>query len=106
MDAALRVPGTSFRFGLNGLIGLPPGVGDVALALVSLYFVVESARMRVPPKLLGLMALNIVVEVVLGAVPVLGDVLDVFWKANLRNVALLERHLSSPPGDDGRLRPY
>ena len=94
LDAALRLPGTRFRLGLNGLIGLPPGFGDVAVALVSFYFVVEAARLHVPPRLLARMALNIAIEFGLGAMPVLGDVLDVVWKANLRNVALLERHFT------------
>ncbi|HEV2675474.1 MAG TPA: DUF4112 domain-containing protein [Aliidongia sp.] len=96
IDAALRVPGTRFRFGLNSLIGLPPGVGDAALAIVSLYFVVEATRLHAPKRLLGRMMLNIVIEAALGAVPILGDVLDVCWKANLRNVALLEDALGRP----------
>jgi Domain of unknown function (DUF4112) len=92
MDAALRVPGTRFRLGLNSLIGLPPGFGDVALVVISLYFVVEAGRLHVPRRLLARMILNIAIEFALGVVPVLGDVLDVVWKANLRNVDLLERH--------------
>ncbi len=94
LDAALRLPGTRFRFGLSGLIGLPPGVGDAALALLSLYFVIEAMRLHVPKRLLGRMLVNIGVEFGLGAVPVLGDLLDMVWKANLRNVALLERHFA------------
>ncbi|MEI9982475.1 MAG: DUF4112 domain-containing protein [Aliidongia sp.] len=91
IDAALRLPGTPFRFGLNSLIGLPPGVGDAALVLVSLYFVIEAARLHVPRRLLGRMLLNIAIESA-SACAVLGDLFDVIWKANLRNVALLERH--------------
>ena len=94
VDAALRLPGTRFRFGLNSLIGLPPAAGDAALVLLSLYFVVEAARLRVPRRLLGRMVLNIAVEAGLGAAPVLGDVLDMAWKANLRNVELLERYFA------------
>jgi hypothetical protein len=97
IDAALRVPGTKFRLGLNSLIGLPPVFGDAAVALVSLYFVVEAARLRAPPWLLARMAVNIGIEFGLGVVPVLGDVLDVIWKANLRNVVLLEQYFSAPP---------
>jgi hypothetical protein len=95
-DAALRLPGTRFRFGLNSLIGLPPGFGDAALVLLSLYFVVEAARLGTPQRLLGRMMLNIAIEAGLGAVPVLGDLADMAWKANLRNVALLERHFAQP----------
>jgi hypothetical protein len=94
IDGALRLPGTRFRFGLNSLIGLPPGFGDAALALLSLYFVIEAARLQVPGRVLGRMLANIAVEFGIGAVPVLGDVFDMVWKANLRNVALLERHFA------------
>jgi hypothetical protein len=94
LDAALRLPGTRFRFGINSLIGLPPGFGDAALALLSLYFVLEAVRLRAPRRLVGRMLANVAIEFGLGAVPVLGDLLDVIWKANLRNVALLERHFA------------
>lgn len=94
IDGALRLPGTRFRFGLNSLIGLPPGFGDAALALLSLYFVVEAARLHVPKQVQGRMLVNIAVEFGIGAVPVLGDLFDMVWKANLRNVALLERHFA------------
>jgi len=97
IDAALRVPGTRFRLGLNSLIGLPPVAGDAVLVLISLYFVVEAARLQVPRRLLGRMTLNIAIEFALGVAPVLGDVLDVIWKANLRNVALLEQHFAQTP---------
>ena len=93
IDAALRIPGTRFRLGLNGLIGLPPWFGDITLAILSLYFVVEAIRLRVSLRVLGRMLLNIAIELALGAVPVVGDLFDVIWKANLRNVELLERHL-------------
>jgi len=94
VDAALRLPGTRFRFGLGALLGLPPGAGDLLLVLVSLYFVVEALRLRVPRRLVGRMLVNIAVEAGLGVVPVLGDLVDMVWKANLRNVALLERHFA------------
>ncbi len=94
LDGALRLPGTRFRFGLNSLIGLPPGFGDAALALVSLYFVVEAVRLKVPKPVLGRMLANIAIEFAVGAVPLLGDLFDMVWKANLRNVALLERHFA------------
>ncbi|HTH99264.1 MAG TPA: DUF4112 domain-containing protein, partial [Stellaceae bacterium] len=97
IDAAFRLPGTRFRLGLNSLIGLPPGVGDAALAIVSLYFVFEAARLGAPRRLLARMLGNIAVEAALGAMPVVGDLLDVVWKANLRNVELLERYYGIRP---------
>jgi hypothetical protein len=97
IDAIGRVPGTRFRFGINSVIGLAPGVGDVVLALISLYFVYEGARLGLPRLKLARMLWNVAVEAVLGAVPVLGDVFDVVWKANLRNVDIIDRHFGLLP---------
>ena len=90
LDAQFGLPGTRFRFGINSLIGLAPGMGDVIMGLVSLYIVNEARMMGAPPALLGRMLANVLVEVVGGAVPLLGDLFDVVFKANLRNIALLE----------------
>lgn len=90
LDAQFVFPGTRFRFGLNSLIGLAPGIGDTVLGLVSLYIVNEARMMGAPPHLLGRMLVNVAVEVVGGSVPFLGDLFDVAFKANLRNIALLE----------------
>ena len=96
LDTALRIPGTNVRFGLDAVIGLVPGVGDVAGAAIAGYIVLAAARRGAPPSLLARMLLNIAIDTVLGAVPVLGDVFDVAWRANSRNVALLERHVDAP----------
>ncbi|HWK44271.1 MAG TPA: DUF4112 domain-containing protein [Stellaceae bacterium] len=93
VDAAFRVPGLRFRFGLNSLLGLPPVAGDAALAVVSLYLIYEAARLGVPRAKLLRMLANVGVEVAVGSVPVLGDLLDMVWKANLRNLEIVERHL-------------
>jgi len=90
IDAQFSLPGTKFRFGLNALVGLAPGIGDVVMGLVSLYIVNEARMMGVPHALLGRMLANVAVEVVGGAVPLLGDLFDVVFKANLRNIALVE----------------
>ena len=94
IDAAMRIPGTRFRFGLNSLIGLPPAIGDLTLVAVSLYFVYQASRFGLPRDKLHRMLGNVAIEALLGAVPVLGDLLDVVFKANLRNLAILEEHLS------------
>ena len=94
IDAAMRIPGTRFRFGLNSLLGLPPAIGDLTLAAVSLYFVYQASRFGLPRDKLHRMLGNVAIETLLGAVPVLGDLLDVVFKANLRNLAILEEHLS------------
>lgn len=93
IDGALRLPGTRFRFGLNSLIGLTPAAGDALLALISLYIVYEAARLGMPRAQLWRMLGNVGIEAVLGAVPLLGDALDVVFKANLRNLAIVEEHL-------------
>lgn len=95
LDAQFRLPGTRFRFGVNSLLGLSPVAGDVALGLVSLYLIWEAKRLGAPSGLLGQMLANVAIEVVGGAVPVVGDVFDMAFKANLRNLDLLERWLQT-----------
>lgn len=96
LDASMRVPGTRWRFGLDALLGLVPGVGDVSGALISGYFLLQGARVGVSRWTLLRMAGNVAVETVVGAVPVLGDLFDAAWKANLRNMRLLEEHMAAP----------
>ena len=98
LDAALRVPGTRIRVGLDSLLGLFPGGGDAAGAVLSGGVVLAAARLGAPPSLLLRMLGNLALDALVGAVPVLGDLFDVAWKANLRNVRLLERHLEDPDG--------
>jgi len=92
IDAAGRVPGTRFRFGLNSVIGLAPGAGDALLSLISLYIVWEAVRLGLPRRKITRMLVNVAIEAGLGAFPILGDLLDVVWKANLRNVAIIDEH--------------
>ncbi len=93
VDAQFGLPGTRFRFGVNSLLGLAPVAGDVALGLVSLYLVHEARALGAPPPLLARMLANIGIEVVGGAVPIVGGLFDMTFKANLRNLALLETWL-------------
>ena len=92
VDAAFHIPGTRFRFGLNSLIGLAPGVGDTVLGLVSLYIIQQAHAMSVPHAKLARMLGNVAIEVVGGSVPILGDLFDVALKANLRNIRIVEEH--------------
>lgn len=96
MDDLLVLPGTRIRIGADGLLGLVPGVGDTATMLVSLYLILRAQRMRAPRRLLLRMAGNVAVDWVIGAIPVLGDLFDVAWKANRRNVGLLKDHFGYP----------
>ncbi|MEM1253780.1 MAG: DUF4112 domain-containing protein [Cyanobacteria bacterium P01_H01_bin.21] len=96
LDNAIAIPGIGYRVGLDPLIGLLPGGGDLVAGLISIYVVIEAARLGVPAATLGRMGLNILTEVILGTIPMVGDFFDVVWKANARNVALLERHIRNP----------
>lgn len=96
LDDLVRVPGTSRRFGLDPVLGLIPGGGDVAGGALSAYIVIAAARLGAPSSVILRMGWNIVVDTVLGAVPLLGDLFDASWKANRRNVALLETYLEQP----------
>lgn len=98
LDSAVTVPGTSYRIGLDPIVGLLPGVGDVPTTVVSAYIVVEAARLGVPRATLARMVANLGIDAVVGSVPLVGDVFDAVWKANDRNVALLERRLDEPGG--------
>ncbi len=92
LDTLFRVPGTSIRFGLDGIIGLIPGIGDLASPAYTALLLVEGLRLRVPAIVQARMVLNAGIDMLIGLVPVLGDVADVAWRANIRNLALLERH--------------
>ena len=96
LDSAIGIPGTSIRVGLDSLVGLVPGVGDLAGAAMSGYIVLAAARMGVTPAVVARMILNLGVDTVVGSVPLLGDLFDVGYRANMRNAALLDRHLAEP----------
>lgn len=91
MDGLFRIPGIGWRFGLDALVGLIPGIGDSASALVSVYILGAGVRYRVPKVTLLRMGLNLGLDYAIGAIPVAGDVFDMWWKANQRNVELLRQ---------------
>jgi hypothetical protein len=96
LDDFIRIPGTSIRFGLDGIIGLIPGVGDAIGGIASCVILVAAWMRGVPPPVLARMVANVAIEVGVGAVPVLGDMFDIAWRANRRNYALLTGSLSNP----------
>ena len=96
LDNAFTIPGTNVRFGLDALIGLVPGVGDALGALFSAYLILQARRLGAPKSVINRMIANVGVDTVVGWVPVLGDLFDVGWKANNKNLALLEQHLQQP----------
>ena len=96
LDTAVRIPGTDITLGLDPILGLVPGLGDVAGAAMSGYIVYAAARLGAPTSVVSRMLLNIAADTAAGAIPLLGDLFDVAWKSNARNVSLLERHLADP----------
>ena len=91
MDDLFRVPVLGWRFGLDALIGLIPGLGDTSTALVSFYILAAAVRHGVPKITILRMGMNIGIDYLLGSLPVVGDVADAWWKSNQKNVALLRR---------------
>ena len=104
MDSLFSIPGTRIRFGLDAIIGLIPGLGDTLTSFVSLYILKVASRFGVPRVTLVRMAGNIAIDYMVGIVPLMGDVFDVYWKANLKNVELLKRHMQATPAAERRAR--
>ena len=93
MDAAFAIPGTRIRLGADSVLGLAPGVGDMIAKIASAYILYEAYRLGVPTHKLARMGGNVLVDFVFGSVPVAGDVFDVFWRANMRNMKIVRDHI-------------
>jgi hypothetical protein len=96
LDSSVRVPGTGIRFGADAVIGLIPGLGDIGGAALAGYLVILAQRLGVPRAVVLRMLANVAVDTLGGTVPLIGDLFDVAFKSNMRNVALLERALERP----------
>jgi Domain of unknown function (DUF4112) len=101
MDDLFRVPVLGWRFGLDALIGLIPGLGDTTTSLVSFYILVSAVRYRVPKVTLLRMGLNIAIDYVVGSLPVVGDLADAWWKSNHMNIDLLRKR-ATVSGEEAR----
>jgi hypothetical protein len=93
LDIAFTIPFTRIRFGVDAIIGLIPGFGDWAGVGLSSLIVIEAIRIGIPRALLARMIVNVAIEGAMGFVPVAGDVIDIFWRANRQNMKLLRDHL-------------
>src|SRR5215208_3500273 len=96
LDAAFTIPGTQIRIGLDPILGLVPGLGDVLTSVMGTYALLVAWRLGAPPSLLVRLGANLGLDALVGGIPLLGDLFDVGYKANLRNAALLERWLEAP----------
>lgn len=104
LDDVFKIPGVGIRFGLDVLIGLIPGLGDTASSAVSLYILTAATRYGVSRYTILRMAANLAIDYVVGSIPFLGDLFDVYWKANRRNINLLRRHAEASPLVERELR--
>jgi hypothetical protein len=96
LDDFIRIPGTSIRFGLDGIVGLIPGIGDILGGIASCFIIFGAWMRGVPYVVLTRMVANVVIEVIIGTIPLLGDAFDIAWRANRRNYALLTGSLYEP----------
>ena len=104
LDTAVAVPGTPIRFGLDAVIGLIPGAGDVVGAALSGFIVLTAVRGGVPRQVIWRMLANVGIDTLVGTIPVLGDLFDVAFKSNIKNVELLERYAAQPAAVETKSR--
>lgn len=102
LDSSIRIPGTNRTIGLDGIIGLIPGIGDISGGLISGYIIVKALLMGVPAFVIARMVMNMVIEGVIGVIPIAGDIFDFIFKSNRRNVRLMQTYLENPTGTTTR----
>lgn len=96
LDNSIKIPGTSWKIGLDGILGLIPGIGDLAAGGLSTYILYQAVKMRVPRAIIARMGLNVLLESVIGVIPIFGDFFDFAFKANQRNVDLMRKYVLNP----------
>jgi hypothetical protein len=98
LDDFLRIPGTNFRFGLDAIIGLVPGIGDLITSVASFLIILAAWQRRMPKVTIARMVANIAIDTLVGAVPLAGDAFDAAWKSNRKNLAILQREKTVEAG--------
>ena len=93
LDESFTIPGTNIKFGIDALIGLVPGGGDLIGSLFSLYLLRTAIKMKLPKSAIISIMFNIIIDTTIGIVPVIGDIFDIFWKSNKRNMRIIEKNL-------------
>lgn len=96
LDNSIRVPGTSIKMGLDSLIGLIPGLGDITGGVFSSYILLQAVSAGVAPVIIARMVVNILLDTLIGMIPLVGDIFDIAFKANLRNIELMSDYYNSP----------
>jgi hypothetical protein len=105
MDQAFAVPGTNIRVGLDAVLGLIPGIGDIIGGILSTWIIAGALRHRVPKRIIARMVLNVAIDLFFGAVPIAGDVFDFLYEENMKNMRLLEKYRdrTRPPRSSGEI---
>jgi len=100
LDSAIGIPGTKIRFGLDPILGLIPGGGDLIGGLISAYMVYLATSFGLKKEEIGKMVGNVALETILGSVPLVGDIFDAYFKANIRNLEILEQHIAQAESNE------
>ncbi|MCC0177760.1 DUF4112 domain-containing protein [Waterburya agarophytonicola K14] len=100
LDSAIGIPGTKIRFGLDPILGLIPGGGDLITAGISAYMIYLAARFGLDNSEIFKMIKNVTIETAIGSIPIAGDIFDAYFKANIRNLEILENHIAKTEFDD------
>ena len=95
LDESFTIPGTNIKFGMDALLGLVPGGGDLISGIFSLYMLRAAIKMKLPKRAIFSMLVNILLDTTIGIIPVAGDIFDIFWKSNKRNLKIIEKHLAN-----------
>ena len=93
MDAAFAIPGTKVKVGADAVVGLVPGIGDLVAKIASAYILYEAHQLGIPKHKLVRMGGNVLMDLTFGSIPLAGDVFDVFWRANMRNLKIVRDHI-------------
>ena len=93
LDESFTIPGTKIKFGMDAILGLVPGGGDIVSGIFSLYMIRSAIKMKLPKRAIFSMLVNIILDTALGIIPVAGDIFDIFWKSNKRNLRIIEKYL-------------
>ncbi|MGB1311811.1 MAG: DUF4112 domain-containing protein [Leucothrix sp.] len=96
LDSSIKIPGTNRTVGLDGIIGLVPGIGDVFAGLLSGYIIIKALLMGLPIFVIAQMVMNMILEGVIGVIPLFGDIFDFIFKSNRRNVRLMQSYFEDP----------
>ena len=94
LDESFTIPGTRIKFGMDALLGLVPGGGDLVSGIFSLYMLRAAMKMNLPKRAIFSMLANIILDTTVGVIPVAGDIFDVFWKSNKRNMNIIDKHIA------------